>query len=50
MGSVSVNVYQKNDGTAGASLEVFANEVEFLSPREGGYVPVQDDDDPFAVR
>jgi single-strand DNA-binding protein len=50
VGSVSVNVYTKNDGTAAASLEVNAEDVEFLSPRDGGFVPVQDDDDPFAVR
>lgn len=50
VGSVSVNVYTKQDGTAAASLEVNAEDVEFLSPRDGGFVPVQDDDDPFAVR
>ena len=52
VGPVSVNVYTKQDGSAAASLEVFAEDVEFLSPKTetGGYVPVQDDDDPFAVR
>lgn len=50
VGSVSVNLYHKQDGTAAASLEVNAEDVEFLSPRDGGFVPVQDDDDPFAVR
>lgn len=50
VGSVSVNLYHKQDGTAAASLEVNAEDVEFLSPRDGGFVPVQDDDDSFAVR
>ncbi len=36
-GSVSVQTYQGNDGTTRASLEVNADDVEFLSPRgEGG--------------
>lgn len=50
VGSVSVNVYNKQDGTAAASLEVYADDVEFLSPKDGGFIPVQDEDDPFAVR
>lgn len=33
IGSVSLNTYTKKDGTGGASLEVNAEEVEFLSPR-----------------
>lgn len=36
-GSVSARGYSKSDGTVGVSLEINANEVEFLSPREGGY-------------
>ena len=32
VGSVSVNAYQSRDGKPGASLEVAAQEVEFLSP------------------
>lgn len=37
VGSVSVNTYTGNDGTTRASLEVNADDVEFLSPRgEGG--------------
>lgn len=32
VGSVSVNAYQTRDGKANASLEVTAQEVEFLSP------------------
>ena len=34
IGSVSVHAYQKQDGTAGASMEVFAEDVEFLGGRE----------------
>lgn len=33
MGPVSVNTYTGNDGTTRASLEVTANDIEFLSPR-----------------
>ena len=40
-GSVSVSTYTGNDGTTRASLEVTADDVEFLSPRgEGGEAPV----------
>ena len=39
-GSVSVSTYPGNDGTTRATLEVTADDVEFLSPRgEGGEVP-----------
>ena len=44
-GSVRVRTYQANDGTTRASLEVPAEDVEFLSPRgegdgmTGGYAP-----------
>ena len=39
-GSVSVSTYTGNDGTTRATLEVTADDVEFLSPRgEGGEVP-----------
>ena len=39
-GSVSVSTYTSNDGTTRATLEVTADDVEFLSPRgEGGEVP-----------
>ena len=34
IGPVSLNTYTKSDGSSGASLEVLANEVEFLSPRD----------------
>ena len=33
MGPVSVSTYTGNDGTTRASLEVTANDIEFLSPR-----------------
>ena len=36
-GPVSARGYSKCDGTVGVSLEINANEVEFLSPREDGY-------------
>jgi single-strand DNA-binding protein len=43
IGSVTVNTFAGTDGTTRASLEVNADEVEFLSPRgegnEGGNMP-----------
>lgn len=33
IGPVSVRTYQRNDGGAGASMEVQAQDVEFLSPK-----------------
>ena len=36
MGPVSVRTYQANDGTTRASLEVTAEDVEFLSSRNDG--------------
>jgi single-stranded DNA-binding protein len=33
-GPVSGRGYSKSDGTVGVSLEINANEVEFLSPRD----------------
>lgn len=51
VGEVSVRTYTGSDGTTRASLEVTANDVEFLSPRgegtqdsgagNGGYAPAQ---------
>lgn len=35
-GSVSLHTYQAQDGTTKASLEVFANNVEFLTPKSDG--------------
>ena len=61
VGSVSVSTYQANDGTTRANLEVFAEDVEFLSSNTGagqqapqepaqdpsGMTPVSTDDLPF---
>jgi single-stranded DNA-binding protein len=33
-GAVSVSTYEAKDGTTKASMDVMANDVEFLSPRE----------------
>ena len=47
VGSVSVHVYKSNSGEPGASMEVIANEVEFLTPKsesvdkESGYTKVE---------
>jgi single-strand DNA-binding protein len=39
-GSVSVSTYNTQDGSTRASLEVTADDVEFLTPKsEGGYAP-----------
>ena len=46
VGSVSVSTYTGNDGNTRAQLEVFAQDVEFLSPRDG-FTPVDEPDDPF---
>lgn len=61
-GPVSVSTYTAQNGETRASMDVFAQEVEFLSPRESapqtapeapktdgqtGYVQVEDDDLPF---
>lgn len=56
VGAVSVSTYQAQDGSTRASLDVMANEVEFLSPKEqqkqeekksDGFVEVEDEDLPF---
>lgn len=60
VGRVSVSTYTANDGTTRANLEVMAEDIEFLSPRNEvaakpvakpeteGFVEVDDDDDiPF---
>lgn len=60
-GPVSVRTYQANDGSTRASMEIVADEVEFLSPAnesasevppaaptaQAQFVPVSDDDLPF---
>ena len=63
VGSVAVSTYQANDGTTRATLEVTAEDVEFLSPKDQqennipayshvspenkGYVQVDDEELPF---
>lgn len=53
IGAVSVHVYTKNNGDPSASLEVMADEVEFLSPKaekvdqQTGYQQVEPDDLPY---
>ena len=37
VGSVSVSTYTGNDGAPKANLDVTANDVEFLSPKDQGY-------------
>ena len=49
VGTVSVRAYTNNQGEATANLEVKADDVEFLSPKNAGTV-VNDPDDPFAGR
>ena len=60
-GTVSVSTYTANDGSTRASLDVTADDVEFLSPKsesapapvqerrdpESGFVQVDDDELPF---
>lgn len=48
VGSVSARPYVNQRNEACASLEVMANEVEFLSPKNGGMIQVDDADNPFA--
>ena len=63
VGAVSARTYQTNDGQTRVSLEVVADDVEFLSPRdqeteyvqqertaikhESGFIPVENDGLPF---
>ena len=47
-GQVSAKAYTGNDGETRAQLQVFAQDVEFLSPKHGGYTQVEDSDNPFA--
>lgn len=46
VGAVGVNTYTGNDGVTRAQMEVIANMVEFLSPKDG-YTKVEDEDNPF---
>ena len=47
VGPVSVRAYMNSKGEPAASLEITADDVEFLSPREN---IVDDPDDPFSGR
>ena len=57
VGSVTAHAYSTQDGKPGASLEVIANDVEFLSSKgeaesnsgtdESGFTPVETDDLPW---
>ena len=53
VGSVSANAFKTKNGEPGASLEMFATDVEFLSPREetvdkqSGMAVVEPDDMPY---
>lgn len=42
VGAVTLNTYKKANGEQGASLEVNADEVEFLSPKDAAAEPVID--------
>lgn len=52
-GSVSLHTFENNNGKAGASMEVNAQDVEFLSPKsdsidkETGYQKVEPEDFPY---
>lgn len=54
IGPVSVHAYQGNDGKPGASLEVMAQDIEFLTSRndsvdpKSGMQKVQPENNPFA--
>ena len=47
VGPVTVSTYAGNDGVTRAQMEVFAQDVEFLTPKDSGYTPVDEPDDPF---
>ena len=48
IGAVSVRTYTTQAGESRADMEVLADDVEFLSPREqGGFVPADDPDNPW---
>lgn len=47
VGSVSVHVYQSQSGESRANMEVMAQDVEFLSPKEDGMTRVEPKDNPF---
>lgn len=52
IGAVSVRAYSQTDGSPAATMEVIAQEIEFLTPRgedekREGLTPVQPEDNPF---
>lgn len=53
VGSVQVSTYTANDGTTRASMEVMAEDIEYLSPSgerqavPGGFVKVENEELPF---
>lgn len=48
VGTVSVHAFTAQDGKPGASLDVMATDVEFLSPKDGATMtPVDDTDLPW---
>ena len=49
IGAVSVSTYTGNDGTTRAQMDVLAQDVEFLSPKDAGYTQVAPADNPFDV-
>ena len=49
IGAVSVSTYTGNDGNTRAQMEVTADDVEFLSPKDAGYTQVSPADNPFDV-
>lgn len=48
VGPVSVHTYQTQSGETRASLEVTAEDVEFVGGKESGYTQVEVEDNPFA--
>lgn len=53
VGSVNLHTYESN-GKQGASMEVYASEVEFLSAKSAeekpGMIPVEPEDNPFTEK
>lgn len=50
VGAVSVRTYTTQEGVTRAEMEVSADDVEFLSPKDtqqGGYIPADDPDNPW---
>lgn len=47
VGPVRVHTYTNSNGETKASMEVFAEDVEFLTPKGDGFTPVQDEDCPW---